>query len=225
MFFTREDLKKIEDWLVRRSRKDTDFEKASPLKGGEELAIIQDGKNKRLSIRELVGQLSGESGDIDKGVLYDSVHSVGVNFGFSDEVKIWHEKNNGEVSSESIPAASQYAAGVMSKEDKKKLDSIIPSGLIVSHNGGPALNICDTKGNIIVRFSGGHIRTKFFDSRNYSTDTTPDDMSIKGTSIIVKDADFTDVAIGNRPPVPPVPPVPPEVLEQFAYNFPFTVGG
>lgn len=275
MFFTLEDLKRIEDWLVKRSKKDTDFEKASPLKGEEELAIIQDGKNKRLSIRELVGQLSGESGDIDKGVLYDSIHSVGVNFGFADEVRIWSEKNNGEVNSESIPAASQYAAGVMSKEDKvkldesvamatpltgndgscileiernngtyiefpfpkagegndgmmskddkKKLDSIIPSGLTVSNNGGPALNICDTNGNIIVRFSGGHIRTKFFDSRNYSTDTTPDDMSIKGTSIIVKDADFTGFDIGEGPVIPPV--VPPEVLEQFAYNFPFTVGG
>lgn len=122
-----------------------------------------------------------------------------------------------------IPEATAYNDGVMPKEDKKKLDSIIPSGLIVSHNGGPALNICDTKGNIIVRFSGGHIRTKFFDSRNYSTDTTPDDMSIKGTSIIVKDADFTGIGIGEGPVPPPV--VPPEVLEQFAYNFPFTVGG
>lgn len=157
----------------------------------------------------------------------DSVSSVGVNFGFSDEVKIWHEKNNGEVRSESIPAASQYAAGVMSKEDKKKLDSIVPCGLIVSNNGGAALNICDTKGNVIVRFSGGHIRTKFFDSRNYSTDTTPDDMSIKGTSIIVKDADFTGIGIGEGPVIPPgdTPIIPPSILEQFAYNFPFTVGG
>lgn len=196
-------------------------------------SIIYDNYNTGLgakTVQEAIDLLAGSGGggvgtpdlsDIREG-LENSVCSVGVNFGFSDEVRIWHEKNNGVLSSESIPAASKYAAGVMSKEDKQKLDSIIPSGLIVSHNGGPALNICDTKGNIIVRFSGGHIRTKFFDSRNYSTDTTPDDMSIKGTSIIVKDADFTDVAIGNRPPVPPVPP---EVLEQFAYNFPFTVGG
>jgi hypothetical protein len=149
MFFTREDLKRIEDWLVRRSKKDTDFEKASPLKGGEELAIIQDGKNKRLSIRELVGQLSGESGDIDKGVLYDSVHSVGVNFGFSDEVKIWHEKNNGEVSSESIPAASQYAAGVMSKEDKKNLDGIVSGSTAVGNAEHADYANKDSQGRII----------------------------------------------------------------------------
>lgn len=126
-----------------------------------------------------------------------------------------------------IPEATANNAGVMPKEDKKKLDSIIPSGLIVSNNGGAALNICDTKGNVIVRFSGGHIRTKFFDSRNYSTDTTPDDMSIKGTSIIVKDADFTGFDIGEGPVIPPgdTPIIPPSILEQFAYNFPFTVGG
>jgi hypothetical protein len=218
MFFTLEDLKRIEDWLIKRSKKDTDFEKASPLKGGEELAIIQDGKNKRLSIRELVGQLSGESGDIDKGVLYDSVHSVGVNFGFSDEVKIWHEKNNGEVSSESIPAASQYAAGVMSKDDKRKLDSIVPCGLAVLIGEGKALNISDSNGNILVRFSGGHVRTKFFDSRRFSNDRTPDDLNDVGTSIIVKDADFSDVSIGDSP-------IDTEDLKFFAYNFPFTVGG
>lgn len=118
-----------------------------------------------------------------------------------------------------IPEATAYNAGVMPKEDKKKLDSIIPSGLIVSNNGGAALNICDTNGNVIVRFSGGHIRTKFFDSRNYSTDTTPDNMSIKGTSIIVKDADFTGFDIGEGPVVPPAD------LQQLAYSFPFTLGG
>lgn len=133
------------------------------------------------------------------------------------------ERNNGTYIEFPFPKAGEDNDGIMSKEDKAKLDSIIPSGLIVSHNGGPALNICDTNGNIIVRFSGGHIRTKFFDSRNCSTDTTPDDMSIKGTSIIVKDADFTGIGIGEGPVPPPV--VPPEVLEQFAYNFPFTVGG
>ena len=171
----------------------------------------------------LLGVISGGGGtpdlsDIREG-LENSVCSVGVNFGFSDEVKIWHEKNNREINSASIPAASQNAAGVMSKEDKKKLDSIIPSGLIVSNNGGAALNICDTNGNVIVRFSGGHIRTKFFDSRNYSTDTTPDDMSIKGTSIIVKDADFTGFDIGEGSVIPP------SDLQQLAYSFPFTLGG
>lgn len=178
------------------------------------------------TVQEAIDLLAGGSGGGGSADLTelreevaDSVSSVGVNFGFADEVRIWSEKNNGEVKSESIPAASQYAAGVMSKEDKKKLDSIIPSGLIVSNNGGAALNICDTNGNVIVRFSGGHIRTKFFDSRNYSTDTTPDDMSIKGTSIIVKDADFTGFDIGEGPVVPPAD------LQQLAYSFPFTLGG
>lgn len=219
MFFTREDLKRIEDWLIKRSKKDTDFEKASPLKGGEELVIIQDGKNKRLSIRELVGQLSGESGDIDKNVLYESVAMVTPLTAESGELILEVERNNGSYIEFPVPKASIYSAGVMSKEDKKKLDSIIPSGLIVSNNGGAALNICDTKGNIIVRFSGGHIRTKFFDSRNYSTDTTPDNMSIRGTSITVKDADFTGFDIGEGPIVPPAE------LQQLAYNFPFTLGG
>lgn len=129
------------------------------------------------------------------------------------------ERNNGTYINFPLPKAGEGNDGIMSKEDKQKLDSIIPSGLIVSNNGGAALNICDTKGNIIVRFSGGHIRTKFFDSRNYSTDTTPDDMSIKGTSIIVKDADFTGFDIGEGPVVPPAD------LQKLAYSFPFTLGG
>ena len=49
MFFTQEDYKKIEQWLSRNAIKDTEFNNSVlPLKGNEEVTIIQDGHNKKL---------------------------------------------------------------------------------------------------------------------------------------------------------------------------------
>lgn len=44
MFFTQEDYRKIEKWLLTNSRKDTDFAgAATPLKGNETVVLVQNG--------------------------------------------------------------------------------------------------------------------------------------------------------------------------------------
>lgn len=58
MFFTQEDFRKIEEWLSTRTVKDTEFPHADPLRGNEDVPIIQDGKNKTLTINELVKQVA-----------------------------------------------------------------------------------------------------------------------------------------------------------------------
>ena len=57
MHFTQEDYKKIEDWLNKRSIKDTEFQEASPLKGDEIIAITQKGYNRKINVKDLVDQL------------------------------------------------------------------------------------------------------------------------------------------------------------------------
>lgn len=58
MFFTQEDYRKIEKWLLSNSRKDTDFAgAATPLKGNETVVLVQNGKNVKASIKDVVEQL------------------------------------------------------------------------------------------------------------------------------------------------------------------------
>ena len=58
MFFTQEDYRKIEKWLLANSRKDTDFVgAATPLKGNEILAIVQNGQNMKVSLKDFIDQL------------------------------------------------------------------------------------------------------------------------------------------------------------------------
>ena len=58
MFFTQEDYRKIEKWLIANSRKDTEFALASqPFKGTETIAFVQDGKNVKVSLKDLVEQI------------------------------------------------------------------------------------------------------------------------------------------------------------------------
>lgn len=58
MFFTQEDYRKIEKWLTANSRKDTDFVGATtPLKGNETVVLVQNGKNVKASIKDIVEQL------------------------------------------------------------------------------------------------------------------------------------------------------------------------
>lgn len=58
MFFTQEDYKKIEQWLLANSRKDTDFISAvSPLDGKETIVLVQNNKNVNASVRNFVNQL------------------------------------------------------------------------------------------------------------------------------------------------------------------------
>lgn len=58
MFFTQEDYRKIEKWLLANSVKDTDFAgAATPLKGNEILAIVQNGQNMKVSLKDFIDQL------------------------------------------------------------------------------------------------------------------------------------------------------------------------
>lgn len=58
MFFTQEDYRKIEKWLLSNSRKDTDFVgAATPLKGNETVVLVQNGKNVKASVKDVVEQL------------------------------------------------------------------------------------------------------------------------------------------------------------------------
>ena len=57
MFFTQEDYRKIEKWLLSNSRKDTDFVgAATPLKGNETVVLVQNGKNVKTSVKDIVDQ-------------------------------------------------------------------------------------------------------------------------------------------------------------------------
>lgn len=58
MFFTQEDYKKIQKWILANSIKDTEFVGATlPLKGNETVAFVQDGKNVNVFLRDLIGQI------------------------------------------------------------------------------------------------------------------------------------------------------------------------
>lgn len=58
MFFTQEDYRKIEKWLLANSVKDTEFAGASlPLKGNETVAFVQNGKNVNVLLKDLIEQI------------------------------------------------------------------------------------------------------------------------------------------------------------------------
>lgn len=58
MFFTQEDYKKIEKWLLANSIKDTEFAgAATPLEGTETVAIVQKGKNVKVLLKDLIDQI------------------------------------------------------------------------------------------------------------------------------------------------------------------------
>lgn len=58
MFFTQEDYRKIEKWLLSNSIKDTEFVEAStPLQGNETLAFVQKGKNVKVPLKDLIDQI------------------------------------------------------------------------------------------------------------------------------------------------------------------------
>lgn len=58
MFFTQEDYRKIEKWLLANSRKDTEFAgAATPLKGNETVVLVQNGKNVRVLLNDLINQI------------------------------------------------------------------------------------------------------------------------------------------------------------------------
>lgn len=58
MVFTQEDFKKIEEYLRRKSVKDTEFKQASiPLTGTESFSIVQNGENKKLDTKSFSREL------------------------------------------------------------------------------------------------------------------------------------------------------------------------
>lgn len=57
MFFTQEDYRKIEKWLMGKGVMDTQFSPAAPLDGNETVAIVQNGKNVNATIDALVEKL------------------------------------------------------------------------------------------------------------------------------------------------------------------------
>lgn len=58
MFFTQEDYRKIEKWLLANSRKDTELAgAATPFKGNETVVLVQNGKNVKASVKDVVEQL------------------------------------------------------------------------------------------------------------------------------------------------------------------------
>lgn len=58
MYFTQDDYRRIEEWLLTRTVKDTQFPKTDPLTGFEKVPIIQDGKNKVVGLNTFIRQLS-----------------------------------------------------------------------------------------------------------------------------------------------------------------------
>lgn len=59
MFFTEEDYKKIEKYFASCGVKDSCLEDAKlPIEGNEKIAIVQNGENRILCIRELIEALS-----------------------------------------------------------------------------------------------------------------------------------------------------------------------
>ena len=58
MIFTREDILKIQNALLQLGRKDSEFKDANtPLNSDDEIAILQDGVNKKVSINNLLSTL------------------------------------------------------------------------------------------------------------------------------------------------------------------------
>lgn len=58
MFFTREDIEKIHQGLLRLGIKDSELPEVNDITDSDTLAIVQDGKNKQINVREFLNQIS-----------------------------------------------------------------------------------------------------------------------------------------------------------------------
>ena len=58
MFFTREDINKIYQALLKLGIKDSELPETSDVKNDDTLAIVQDGRNKQINVREFLNQIS-----------------------------------------------------------------------------------------------------------------------------------------------------------------------
>ena len=58
MFFTQDDYKKIQQWLIKNSVKDTEFNEANiPFNGEETITIVQGNQNKKVFLKDLIAQV------------------------------------------------------------------------------------------------------------------------------------------------------------------------
>lgn len=73
MYFTQEDYKKIESWLLKNSVKDSDFQEAFSLKGKETVVVTQDGHNRKITVEDLSSELIklGVSGFVNVSENFD----------------------------------------------------------------------------------------------------------------------------------------------------------
>lgn len=58
MFFTREDINKIYQALLKLGIKDSELPRTSDVKNDDTLAIVQDGKNKQINVRKFFNNIS-----------------------------------------------------------------------------------------------------------------------------------------------------------------------
>ena len=58
MFFTREDILKIQQALLKLSVKDSELPNAEPITNEDTLSIVQDGKNKQIKVEDFLNQIS-----------------------------------------------------------------------------------------------------------------------------------------------------------------------
>ena len=58
MFFTREDILKIQQALLQLGVKDSELPSAEPITYDDTLSIVQDGKNKQIKIEDFFNQIS-----------------------------------------------------------------------------------------------------------------------------------------------------------------------
>lgn len=58
MFFTREDILKIQQALLKISVKDSELLSADPITNDDILSIVQDGQNKKIKIEDFANQIS-----------------------------------------------------------------------------------------------------------------------------------------------------------------------
>ena len=58
MFFTREDILKIQQALLQLGVKDSELPSAKPVTYDDTLSIVQDGKNKQIGVKDFCNQIS-----------------------------------------------------------------------------------------------------------------------------------------------------------------------
>ena len=155
-------------------------------KGATTQDVIAALRGSNLQLGELVAQsieadeitVNGNDVATQEYVKY-GIDEVSIDQSYSDRVRVETTMIGGGGSSQSIYAATPTSAGVMSAEDKAKLDSLSPQGdhpIRIESDGLGDLDISDEAGYILVRCENGHIRTKNFYSANYYTKAEVDAM-------------------------------------------------